>query len=98
MNYQNINLKADYIEFDLNTNTVSANGVADTSGQVAGKPVFTQGSEEFNSDTMQYNFDTHKGIIKYIITKQGEGYLHSDRTKRLDRRRDPCEQRQIHHL
>ena len=32
---------------------------------------------------MQYNFDTHKGIIKYIITKQGEGYLHSERTKRL---------------
>jgi hypothetical protein len=82
--YQNIDLKANYIEFDMNINTVSANGMADTSGQIAGKPVFKQGAEEFSSDTIQYNFDTHKGLIKYIITKQGEGYLHSNRTKRLE--------------
>jgi hypothetical protein len=84
VNYQNIDLKANYIEFDLKSNIVSANGIADTSGQIAGKPVFTQGSEEFNSDTIRYNFKSHKGLIKFIITKQGEGFLHSDRTKRLE--------------
>jgi hypothetical protein len=83
VNYQNIGLKANYVEFNLDDNTVSANGVPDSSGRLAGKPVFTQGNEEFNSDTMKYNFETHKGIIKYIITKQGDGFLHSDRTKRL---------------
>jgi hypothetical protein len=83
VDYQNINLKADYLDFDLNTKIVSANGLVDTSGQIAGKPVFTQGTEQFNSDTMRYNFESHKGLIKYIITKQGEGFLHSDRTKRL---------------
>jgi len=84
VNYQNINLKANYVEFDLNSNIVSANGIVDTSGLVAGKPVFKQGSEEFSSDTIRYNFDTRKGLIKYIITKQGDGYLHSERTKRLE--------------
>jgi hypothetical protein len=83
VNYQNIGLKADYIEFNLLDHTVSANGVPDSSGSLAGKPVFSQGSEEFDSDTMKYNFDSHKGIIKYIVSKQGDGYLHSERTKRL---------------
>lgn len=83
VDYQDIGLKADYVEFNLLDHTVSANGVPDSSGALAGKPVFTQGSEEFDSDTMKYNFDTHKGIIKYIITKQGDGFLHSERTKRL---------------
>jgi hypothetical protein len=83
VDYQDIGLKADYIEFNMIDHTVSANGVPDSSGALAGKPVFSQGSEEFDSDTMKYNFDTHKGIIKYIITKQGDGFLHSERTKRL---------------
>jgi hypothetical protein len=83
VNYQNIGLKADYVEFNMVDHTVSANGVPDSSGALTGKPVFSQGSEEFDSDTMKYNFDSHKGIIKYIISKQGDGYLHSERTKRL---------------
>lgn len=83
VNYQNIGLKADYVEFNMLDHTVSANGVPDSSGALTGKPVFSQGSEEFDSDTLKYNFDSHKGIIKYIISKQGDGYLHSERTKRL---------------
>jgi len=84
VDYQNISLKADYIDFNLGTSTVLATGMVDTAGLIAGKPVFTQGEEELKSDTIRYNFKTHKGIIKYIITKQGEGYLHSARTKRLE--------------
>ena len=56
----------------------------DSAGQIAGKPIFTQGDEEISSDTLRYNFETRKGIIKQIITKQGEGYLHATRTKRLE--------------
>ncbi|HJZ39358.1 MAG TPA: putative LPS assembly protein LptD [Bacteroidales bacterium] len=82
VDYQRISLKAHYIEFDMISNTVAANGMPDSSGQMAGKPVFTQGSEKFDSDTMRYNFESRKAIIKYIKTKQGEGFLHSDKTKR----------------
>jgi hypothetical protein len=81
--YQNINLESDYVEFDMDNSTVMAAGLVDTSGKVAGKPVFTQGNEKYDSDTMMYNFKSHKGIIKYVVTKQGDGYLHSKQTKRL---------------
>jgi hypothetical protein len=84
VDYQDISLKANYIEFDLSSNIVSATGTPDSAGVMAGKPVFAQGSETFDSDTMKYNFETHKGIIKYIISKQGEGFLHSEKTKRLE--------------
>jgi lipopolysaccharide assembly outer membrane protein LptD (OstA) len=83
VDYQDIKLKANYIDFSLDNNTVTAHGIPDSTGHLVGKPVFTQGSEEFDSDTIRYDFKTHKGIIKYIITKQGEGFLHSERTKRL---------------
>jgi hypothetical protein len=83
VDYQNISLKANYIEFDLGSNTVLAGGTLDSTGQLAGKPVFIQGADQYDSDTIRYNFETHKGIIKQIITKQGDGYLHSTLTKRL---------------
>jgi hypothetical protein len=84
VDYQDIALKANYIEFGFGTKTVLAAGAIDSSGQIAGKPEFTQKDEKIDSDSLRYNFDTHKGIIKNIITQEGEGYLHSTRTKRLE--------------
>jgi len=84
VDYQNIALKAGYIEFSLKSNTVTATGMPDSAGVMAEKPVFSQGSETFDADTLQYNFRSRKGLIKYIVTKQGEGFLHSERTKRLE--------------
>lgn len=83
VNYTDIGLTGNYIEFDYNSKIVMATGSIDSSGQLAGKPIFTQGSDKYDADTLRYNFDTRKGIIKNIITEQGEGFLHSGRTKRL---------------
>ncbi len=80
---QEIGLTGDYIEFDYNTKIAKATGAIDTTGKIAGRPVFTQGSEKLEFDTMQYNFESKKAIIKHIKTQQGEGYLHSAQTKRL---------------
>jgi hypothetical protein len=80
--YTDIELNADYILLDMANKEVFAKGRKDTSGVVIGSPVFKQGSEEIESDSMRYNFDSKKGIIFNIITKQGEGYFQSERTKR----------------
>jgi len=81
--YTDVELTSEYIILDLAKKEVFAKGLLDTSGVVSGSPVFAQGSESFESDSMKYNFDTKKGIIYNIITKQGEGYFHSEMTKRL---------------
>ena len=83
--YQDIELKANYIALDLNTKEVYAEGVKDTAGVIQGSPVFKDGSDEFESKTIRYNFKSGKGIIEDVKTKQGEGYVQSALTKKIDK-------------
>ena len=82
--YETIELKADYIELDLETNEVYAVGVADTAGVMQGEPVFKDGEEEFECKTLRYSFESQKGIIEDVKTQQGDGFVHSERTKKID--------------
>ena len=79
--YQDIKLQADYIELDMENDIVFAIGVKDSIGKLKGKPIFTEGEEEFESVEMRYNFKTKEGIVKGVISKQDEGFMHSEKTK-----------------
>ncbi|HKJ44059.1 MAG TPA: putative LPS assembly protein LptD [Sunxiuqinia sp.] len=83
VNYQSIELKANYIALNLNTKEVYAEGVPDSAGVLQGTPVFKDGDENFECKTLRYRFDTQKGIITDVKTEEGEGYLQSDRTKKI---------------
>ena len=85
INYQNIELKADYIMLDLAKKEVYAEGLPDSTGNVVGNPVFKDGNDEFESKTLRYNFETQKGIIVDVKTAQGEGFVHSDLTKKISK-------------
>jgi len=80
--YQDITLKSEYIEMDLEKREVFAKGLPDSTGQIAGKPVFSEGQETFESNTLTYNFSSKKGLITGIVSQQEGGYLHSELTKR----------------
>ena len=82
--YDDITLKADYLEFDLETSTCTARGVLDSLGKPKGRPVFTQGESTFEAVEMMYNFKTKKGIITKVWTEEQGGYLHGERIKRMD--------------
>jgi hypothetical protein len=82
--YGDIEVKADSISFDMATNLLFAIGRKDTTGKVIGSPVFKQGSQEFESHELTYNFKSKKAIVRNIITKQADGLLHSNFTKLLD--------------
>jgi hypothetical protein len=82
--YGDIEIKADSIVFDMATSIVFAVGLKDSTGTVAGKPAFKSGSQEFESDTLKYNFKTKVAYIKNIVTKQDEGYLRSSATKLME--------------
>ena len=81
--YQNIELKADYIMLDMVTKEVYAEGLPDSTGTIVGEPIFKDGDEEFESKTLRYNFETQKGIISDVKTSQGEGFVHSELTKKI---------------
>ena len=82
--YQNMDLRADYIRLRLDSNTVYATGSIDSTGAMVGIPVFSEGSQSFESKAMRYNFETKKGFIYGTVTEQGEGYVTSDKTKKTD--------------
>ena len=84
INYGDLEIKADSIVINMNTNLLFAAGRRDTTGKVTGKPAFKEGSNQFQSDELTYNFKTRKALIKNIITKQDAGLLHSAFTKLLE--------------
>lgn len=80
--YGDISLTATQIEIDQKTNTVTARGMPDSLGRLRGVPIFTQGNDKYEADSMKYNFKSEKGIIRGIVTQQGEGYVSSNIAKK----------------
>ncbi|MFZ0472579.1 MAG: putative LPS assembly protein LptD, partial [Bacteroidales bacterium] len=82
--YGTIELTADSIVLNMETGSVYATGRIDSTGKMAGKPVFKDGSEEFESKELTYNFKSRKGVIQNITTEQEGGFLQSQKTKRQE--------------
>lgn len=82
--YGSIELTAAFIRLKLDSSTVYATGVTDSTGVMNGKPKFKDGGEEYEATEMRYNFKSKKGIIKGTVTKQGEGYVTASQTKKVD--------------
>ena len=78
VNYQNIELTSAVITMNMDSSTVFAKGVADTTGVETGTPIFKDGETPYESKIMRYNFKTKKGFINNIVTQQGEGYVTSE--------------------
>ena len=79
-----IELKADLIQMNMDSNTVYATGRLDSLGKPVGLPVFKDNTDEYSSKELAYNFETRKGFIKGGITQQGEGYIVADKTKKMN--------------
>lgn len=84
VSYDNIKLKADYMEYDMSTGTVYARGTYDSLAQEwKGQPEMTQGSQTFNMEEVRYNFNTRKARITNMITKEDDGILHGKNIKMM---------------
>jgi len=82
VNYGKMDLKADMITVDYGTNIVKAEGVADSTGKVRGKPVFNNEGGVYTAGVINYNFKTKKGKISEAVTNEGEGYIHAETIKK----------------
>lgn len=82
VNYQKIELTSAIISMSMDSSTVFARGVKDSTGVESGLPVFKDGETPYESKIMRYNFKTKKGFINSIVTQQGEGYVTSQDAKK----------------
>lgn len=83
--YEEMNLKADYIHCQMDSNLIHANGVWDSINEEwRGRPVFADKKDSYESNAMTYNVKTRKGFIQRVVTQQGEGYIQSEKTKKME--------------
>lgn len=82
--YEDIGMKAAYLEIDFPKNELYATGVPDSTGEDQGVPEFNQGELSFKSKHMRYNYNSKRGYIQTVFTKQDEGYLHGTVVKKME--------------
>lgn len=84
VNYQNMQLTAAKISMNMDSSMVHAEARADSTveGGLDGRPQYTQGTDQYDSERMSFNFKTKKGYILNVNTKQGDGFMTSERSKR----------------
>ena len=82
--YENMELTAAYIEYNIETSVVFAQGMPDSTGNIVGKPIFKEGNQVYRMERMNYNFDSKKAKIVGVITEEAGGFLHSQQTKLVD--------------
>jgi LptD protein len=82
VDYESMNLKAEFIEIDNEKNTITAYGKIDSLGKPAGNPIFRDGDQEIISRKIIYNLNTKKGKIYDVITKEGDLLLMGSEVKK----------------
>ncbi len=82
VDYENMNLKAEFIEIDNEKNIISAYGKTDSLGKAIGNPIFKDGEQEIACKKMIYNLSTKKGKIYDVITKEGDLILMGSEVKK----------------
>ncbi|WP_199287716.1 putative LPS assembly protein LptD [Pseudotamlana carrageenivorans] len=80
--YGDMNITAGDITIDYVKNTVYAKGITDSLGDYTQKPVFTQGSNVVEPDSILFNTKSKKALIYNSKTEQGEGTVISKITKK----------------
>jgi len=81
--YTDIDLKAGIVIIDYKKNTLFAKGILDSTGY-AQRPVFKQGGQESEQDSILYNFKSKRALIYGLKTQQGEMFTYGDKTKRVN--------------
>ena len=82
--YENMDLKSDKIRMNLDSSLVHATGSPDSTEKsgIKGRPVFVMGADNYDTDTIAFNFKTKKGLVQNALTKQEDGFLRSELSKR----------------
>ena len=84
VSYQNMQLTADYLEYNMLTNTVFARGRKNpTTGEMEGLPEMTESGQTYKMDELHYNFDTRKARITNMVTQESEGLLQGKKIKMM---------------
>ncbi len=83
--YQDMELTADYMEYDMKTGIVYAKGRYDAENdEWVGRPVMKQGEKTYNMEEVRYNFNSRKARITNMVTTEEDATLHGRNIKMME--------------
>ncbi len=82
IDYGDINIKSGSITIDYSTNTVYAKGILDSIGDYSQAPIFTQGENIVEPDSIIFNTKSEKALIYNSKTEQSGGTVIAQITKK----------------
>lgn len=80
--YESIKLEAAIIKIDWKKEILYAEGYYDKKNKYIGTPKFYDKGQDYKSKKIEYNFNTKKGKLYELLTKEGEGYIHGSNVKK----------------
>lgn len=80
--YEDMRIDAGMIIMDYNKKEVYAKGIVDSLGNYTQLPVFVQGNNKVEPDSIRFNYDTNKALIYNSRTEQGEFKVKAEISKR----------------
>ncbi len=81
--YAGMKLTADYMEYDISSQTLFARGTKDSTGTINGMPTMSQGGKTYTMEELRYNFGSRKSSIKNMVTQEQDGILHGEKIKMM---------------
>jgi LPS-assembly protein len=81
--YKDITLTAPKVDIDQEKQMLMAVNSKDSLGDVIERAKFKSGEENFQSDTIWYNFKTQRGLTKNTFTNSGEFFVNATNAKLL---------------
>jgi lipopolysaccharide export system protein LptA len=82
--HKDATLTAPKVELDQKTNLLTAVNEKDSLGNVITRASFQQGENNFESDTIRFNFKTQRGLTKQTFTQQDEMFVHGETIKKAN--------------
>jgi LPS-assembly protein len=82
--YEDVILTAPRVELDQKTNILTAVADRDSLGDIVTRAKFEQKENNFESDTIRYNFKTQRGLTRNTFTTQNEMFIQGETIKKAD--------------
>ena len=84
INYQDMQIDADYISIDWEGGIIFARGMIDSSGKITKPAVATQGGKKYEYNEVSYNYKTRQAIAYNARTEENEGAIVAEKTKKVN--------------
>ncbi len=85
VDYGEITLEAEKTDVNWQSQVIKSVYVSDSTGNKVGKPVFSDGSDIYETDNIVYNFKNKRASIQGVITEQDGAFMHGEQVKKNEK-------------